>query len=87
MPKLPLPPPKPPEPRQARGSWLSIAVAITICMAAYTGLTFLTLGFFGPVLIIGGVVFAIVAFHYVVWGWWLGSVIREASDESDEDGA
>lgn len=28
-------------------------------------------------LIIGGAAFAIPFFHYVVWGWWLGGLIRD----------
>jgi len=47
-------------------------------------LSFLTLNFIGPVLLVGGVLLLIVLFHYVVWGWWLGRVIRQVEDEEDD---
>jgi len=81
---------KPPQPRSVQtdntlGSWIAIVLMALICIAIYVVLTFLTLGVFGPVLIVGGILFGIVAFHYFVWGWWLGRVIREASDEEEEE--
>ena len=79
------PPPKPPPlPENKPGSWLSILMAVVLFFAAYGALTFLTLGFFGPVLIVVGVLFAIVGFHYFVWGWWLGQVVRDAAQEEQE---
>lgn len=74
----------PPAPEKPRGSWLAIILVILLCGAAYLALTFLTLGMFGPILLVVGVMFAIVAFHYVVWGWWLGKVIRQARNEDEE---
>ncbi len=58
-------------------------LAVLVGVAAYVGLTFLTLGFFGPVMIIAGLIFAMAAFHYLTWGWWLGSVLEAARDEED----
>jgi fatty acid desaturase len=46
-------------------------------------LTFLTIGYFGPVLIVGAVMACIVLFHYVVWGWWLEKVLRKAAAEEE----
>ncbi len=80
----PLPPPERPieQPKSGR-SWIPIALLVLAGFVAYLALVFLTLGVFGPVLIIGGALLGIVMFHYVVWGWWLGKVIRDASDEDD----
>jgi hypothetical protein len=81
------PPPKPPAlpaEQEARGSWLSIFLTLLMCAAAYIVLSFVTLNVFGPVLIIAGVVFLVVSFHYLVWGWWLGKVIRDAHEEDGE---
>ena len=37
-----------------------------------------------PVLVIGGLFFAVTLFHYLVWGWWLGGIIQ-AEAEADQD--
>lgn len=73
-----------PEPPEKRGSWLGIVLALIFCSVVFVVLTFLTFGFFGHLLIVVGVLFGIVAFHYLTWGWWLGKVIRQASDEDDD---
>lgn len=74
------------QPQKARGSFLAVFLAIALVLAACICLYFLTAGVFGPVLLIGGGVFALAAFHYVVWGWWLGRIIREeAQADEDED--
>ena len=40
-----------------------------------------TLGWLGPILVLGAI-FAVGGFHYVVWGWWLGPLIhREVESE------
>lgn len=77
----------PTEPTNRQGSWLSVLLAcgagVLICVA----LVFLTLGHFGPVVLIGAAVFAFGAFHYVVWGWWLGRIIRREVEAEEEDAA
>lgn len=70
--------------QKRRGSFLAIFLAIVLLLAACIVLFFLTGGMFGPVLLIGGGVFAMAAFHYVVWGWWLGRIIREESEADEE---
>ena len=67
-------------PRQ--GSYLSLILASLLALAVFLGLFFLTLGAVGPIVVIGGGVFALAAFHYVVWGWWLSRLIRQ--DVEDE---
>ena len=52
-----------------------------------TVLVFLTLGSFGLVILIVAVIFLMIAIHYVVWGWWLGHVIREESIQEEDDEA
>jgi hypothetical protein len=74
------------QPQKARGSFIAVFMAIALAMAVCIGLYFLTAGVFGPVLLIGGGVFALAAFHYVVWGWWLGRIIREEA-QADQDAA
>jgi hypothetical protein len=66
-----------------RGSFLSIALAGMVAVALFVGLFFLTLGLVGPILVLGVVVFAMAAFHYFVWGWWLSNLIRHDVEEED----
>tara|TARA_B100000809_G_scaffold265173_1_gene323175 strand:+ start:1211 stop:1330 length:120 start_codon:yes stop_codon:yes gene_type:complete len=35
------------------------------------------------ILLAAGGLFLVAGLHYLVWGWWLGRVIRE--EESDEE--
>lgn len=77
--------PEPPDPEGAprRGSYLSLLLAAVLALGVFLGLFFLTLGAIGPMVIIGGGVFALAAFHYIVWGWWLGRLIRDEADEKE----
>lgn len=85
--KLPSRPPIDTAP--ARSSFLPIVLALGVLGLVCVGLFFLTGGFFGIVLIIGGGVFALAAVHYLVWGWWLSGIIREdvaAEEQSRNEG-
>ena len=84
-----------PEPKRRGRSitWMlaSVISSVAIVLTAIFLLSALT-GPFGPALVlIVGVLFAFVGFHYVVWGRWLGPMIRanvEAeSDETEAKGA
>lgn len=79
-------PPLPPRlelPEQPRGSWLAILLMAGVTGMLVVVLTFLTIGYFGPVLIVAAAMGCIVLFHYVVWGWWLGKVLRQAAAEEE----
>jgi hypothetical protein len=66
-----------------RGSFLSIVLALMVAVALFVGLFFLTLGLVGPILVLGVGVFALAAFHYLVWGWWLSGAIRRDVEEEE----
>ncbi len=83
MPDPILKPPEPPE--KPRGSWLSITLAALLGVAALIVLSFLTLGQLLPVVVIGGLIFAVIGFHYFVWGWWLGKLIEQASEDEEDE--
>jgi len=71
-----------------RRSILSILLAFALFVLTSVVLFFLTLGSFGPVIVIGGIIFLLIGCHYIVWGWWLGKIIRDEErglDERDED--
>ncbi|MEQ8789837.1 MAG: hypothetical protein RIC55_26320 [Pirellulaceae bacterium] len=81
--KPPLPPPPPPEEPQRGPSWLSLFLATLLGLIAVATLFFITNGVLGGVIVVGGVIFAITALHYFVWGRWLERTIRDA-EEFDE---
>jgi type VI protein secretion system component VasK len=79
-------PPLPPKPElyeKPRGSWLAILLAGGVLFLVVVGLTFLTLGYFGPVIVVAGIMGGVVLFHYLVWGWWLEKILRQAKAEED----
>lgn len=48
-------------------------------------LTVLTLGYFGPIVVIGLLVFAVIGIQYVLWGWLFERVYRSGPLPPDED--
>jgi len=81
----------PPSERSGRpsGSMLSIFLAGGVGLMALAVLFFLFAPLGGVVLGVVGVVFLLAAIgmlHYVIWGWWLGGVIRAevAAEEEAE---
>jgi hypothetical protein len=68
------------EQEKKRGSWLSLLLAGSLTLIVIAGLFFLTLGWIGPVILLGAGVFALAAFHYLVWGWWLSKIIRDEEE-------
>jgi Flp pilus assembly protein TadB len=74
-----------PESEAARGSLMSLLLAAFFGLAILVGLFFITLGAVGPIVVIGGGVFALAAFHYIVWGWWLSRYIRDEVAEEDRE--
>lgn len=62
---------------------LSIVLAFGAGLMLFVGLLFLTLGAAGLIgLIIVGV-FAFAALHYLLWGWWLSTSIRDDVQEEE----
>jgi len=84
MSSAPPPPTKPPEPEKAKISWVAMLLAFLLFAVVVVAIDFLALGAFLPVVILGGVLFAIAGFHYLVWGWWLGNILRNAEEETKD---
>jgi len=76
VPSSPPFPPRPELPEKPRGSWLAILLVGTAGLACAVVLTFLTLGFFGPFLILGLAIFGIIGLQYLLWGWWFERIYR-----------
>ena len=81
-----MPQPQPPSPSPPnRGSLFSLSLASVALVLCIGGLSILTLGF-APLIVltvlgIGG----LIAFNYLVWGWWLGDVIRREAEGEEGD--
>jgi fatty acid desaturase len=65
-------------------SLVAASLAFLLLVLSLAGLYVLSLGALGPVIAIAGIVILIVAFHYFVWGWWLGPAIRREQELEDE---
>ena len=81
-PPLPPKPEKPPE--RPRGSWLAILLMGSGALAAVVILTFLTLGFFGPIVVLGLAIFGVIGLQYLVWGWLFERIYRTPKDGERE---
>jgi drug/metabolite transporter (DMT)-like permease len=79
--KLPPPPELPPKPP---ASWLSIALVMLFGMALAMVLTVLTLGYFGPVLLLGAAIFMLIGLQYLLWGWLFERIYRPRPDQDDK---
>jgi hypothetical protein len=66
-------------------SLLAATLTVILVIVALVGLYVLSLGTIGLAVVVGGGLFLLVGFHYVVWGWWLGPAIhRDVEAEEDE---
>ena len=63
---------------------LPIFMAATLLMLVCVVLFFLTIGFFGSVLVVMALLFGFAGIHYVIWGWWLSRIVRD-EDHDDPD--
>ena len=77
---------RPPDEPARGSSWIPIALAAVLFGFVCVVLIFLTVGFFGSILVMAGGLFAFAALHYVVWGWWLSKFIRDEVAAEEEEG-
>ena len=76
-------PPNPPH--RTRRSLIPLLLAVILFSLVSAVLVFLTLGAFGSMLLIVAVIFLVAGLHYLIWGWWLGNILRqEELDEQDQ---
>jgi hypothetical protein len=73
--------PKPP------ASWLTLLLAAGVGLMILMALVMLTGGYLGLVVVVGGGVFAMAAFHYLVWGWWLSDKLYREEAEAQRQSA
>ena len=84
VPSTPPFPPRPELPDKPRGTWLALFLVISGGFAGAVVLTFLTLGFFGPFLLLALAIFGIIGLQYLIWGWWFERVYRSGPSEEAE---
>ena len=80
--KIPPPPELPPK---LPASWLSIALLVLFGGIMAAILTFLTLGYFGAVLLLGAAIFIVIGLQYLLWGWLFERIYRRQPDAQDHD--
>ena len=64
-------------------SWFTLLLAAGVGIMILTGLVMLTGGYLALVIFVGGGVFALAAFHYLVWGWWLSEKLYREEAEAE----
>lgn len=70
-------PPRPEfEPPQRR-SWMPILLAGVFAVMLAVIFSVLTIGYFVPLFVMGGVIFAVIFLQYLLWGWWFEKVYRQ----------
>ncbi len=81
-----MPPPDEPQPK-SRGGLVVWGLGGMFGLLLFVVLVVVTLGQILPVLVLVGAALGFVAFHYLVWGWWLsGRIRREVEREDDQRG-
>jgi len=76
-----------PEPAARQASALSGCLGLALAglgvLGAIAFLLLLSSGLLAYALIVGGAFFAYAFFHYAIWGWWLGGLIRRNAIEEE----
>lgn len=67
--------------------WLSLLLAAGVGLMILLALVMLTGGYLALVIFVGGGVFAMAAFHYLVWGWWLSDKLYREEAEAERQSA
>ena len=82
---VPPKPTKPPPPESQSNTALTTIFTLLLLAGFSVGLVLLSLGsILGPLLLLFLVLPAVAMFHYLVWGWWLGKMINDSADESED---
>lgn len=77
-------PPLPPKPDfgdKPRSSVWTIVLAGIALLFIVVGLSFLTLGYFAPVIFLGLAVFSVIGLQYLIWGWLFERIYRNGKEK------
>ncbi|MCE9548047.1 MAG: hypothetical protein K8T25_21445 [Planctomycetia bacterium] len=87
-PAMPVRPTRPEMPQRRRGGFpWTVLLAAVVAPLPFILLALLSQGMLLPLMFVGGAVFAMIALHYLIWGWWLSDVIHRdvaAEDEAED---
>jgi hypothetical protein len=61
-----------------------LLIVVGLMAAMVTGVWYLAGGTFAAVVVFGLAIFILPLLHYLVWGWWLGKLLR-SHEPDDED--
>lgn len=84
QPVPPLPPP-PEFPEKPKTSWWTLALAGFALFLLLAGLTALTQGLFGPIILIPTLGFGLICVQYLVWGWYFERIYRQGRKLDDRE--
>ncbi len=79
--------PERPAAKPPKQGWLTILLAAGVGAMILLALVMLSGGFLALVIFVGGGVFAMAAFHYLVWGWWLSDKLYREQAEAEQRAA
>ena len=74
----------PPEKESAVRTLVPLVLAFLLCGAVLAALSMLTMGFVGLIVAVVFGMAAFIALQYLIWGWWLGDVIRQDDAAREE---
>jgi hypothetical protein len=80
-------PPLPPAPEfneKPRTSAWSIVLAAIVLLFIVVGLSFVTLGYFFWIILLGVVVFFMIGAQYLIWGWYFEKIYRQGKERLDD---
>lgn len=77
-------PPAPDFNEKPRSSAWSIVLAGIALLFIMVGLSFLTLGYFAPVIVLGVGIFAVIGIQWLIWGWYFEKIYRQGKEHLDD---
>jgi len=81
---LPLPPPQPDFGAKPKSTIWTIVLAVIALLFIVVGLSFLTLGYFAPVIFLGLGIFGLIGAQYLIWGWLFERIYRNGKEKSED---
>ena len=68
-----------------RRSWVPILLAGVFAVMLAIIFSVLTIGYFLPLFVLGGVMIGIIFLQYLLWGWWFEKIYREPALRKQEE--
>ena len=78
-------PPRPDFEPPRRRSWVPILLASVFAFMLAAIFSILTIGYFLPLFVLGGTLFAVIFLQYLLWGWWFERIYRQPAIRQQEE--